>query len=206
MEQAERPRGRRWLVPAAAGLAVVAVGATTWSGLASGRREAEARRDEKSFDVARADVAAPPSALLRPDGGQLQIGDLRGQVLFVNFWATWCPPCTDEMPSMLQLGRDLSRDYPGRFRMVAVSVDDHWDEVLQFFRGKLPPDALVLRDPDLAATRAFYCAARGGCPDSFKFPETYVVDPKGRLVAYMVGPRDWSNPSARRVLERILDR
>jgi thiol-disulfide isomerase/thioredoxin len=139
------------------------------------------------------------------DGTPLTLAELGGQVLFVNFWATWCAPCVEEMPSMLALARELGGKYPNRFRMVAVSVDEGWDEVLKFFDGRLPPEALIARDSDLVATRAYYCAARGACPESFKFPETYIVDAKGKVVAYMVGPRDWSNPAARRVLERIIE-
>jgi hypothetical protein len=109
------------------------------------------------------------------------------------------------MPSMLALARDLGGKYPNRFKMVAVSVDDGWDEILKFFDGKLPPEALIALDQDMVATRAYYCTARGACPESFKFPETYIVDAEGRVVAYMVGPRDWSDPAARRVLERIIE-
>jgi hypothetical protein len=105
---------------------------------------------------------------------------------------------------MLQLGRELSARKPGKFKMVAVSVDDGWDEVLKFFSGKLPGGLQITRDPDQAVTRAYYCAARGSCPDSFKFPETYIVDASGNLVSYVVGPRDWSDPAALRWLERLI--
>jgi hypothetical protein len=62
----------------------------------------------------------------------------------------------------------------------------------------------VLLDPEQVTTRAYYGTARGGsCPD-IKFPETYIVDRSGRLVAYVVGPRDWSDPSARAFLEALI--
>lgn len=105
---------------------------------------------------------------------------------------------------MLQLGRELSRRYPGKFRMVAVSVDEGWPEVLQFFGGTLPAGIDVVRDGDQEATRAYYCQARGTCPDSYKFPETYIVDASGKLVSYVVGPRDWNDPAAMAALERLL--
>jgi hypothetical protein len=88
--------------------------------------------------------------------------------------------------------------------MVAVSVDDGWPEVMSFFSGKLPEGVDVIRDPDQSVTREFYCLARGRCPDSFKFPETYVVDGSGRLVAYVVGPRNWADPAAKVFLERLI--
>ena len=99
----------------------------------------------------------------------------------------------------------LAERHPGKFRMVAVTVDESWDVVREFFGGPMPPAVAVAIDADQATTRAYYCAARGSCPDSFKFPETYVVDRSGRLVAYMVGPRDWSDPLARKFLEKLID-
>jgi hypothetical protein len=62
----------------------------------------------------------------------------------------------------------------------------------------------VALDPDQRTTVAYYCAARGGCPDSYKFPESYIVDKNGRLVAFVVGPRDWSIPTARAFLEALI--
>lgn len=106
---------------------------------------------------------------------------------------------------MLQLGRELSRRYPGRFTMLAVSVDEGWEPIGAFFGGAVPPELTVALDRDQSATRAYYCAARGECPPDFKFPETYVVDRSGRLVAFVVGPRDWSDEAPRRFFGRMLD-
>jgi thiol-disulfide isomerase/thioredoxin len=128
-------------------------------------------------------------------------------VVFVNFWATWCPPCRDEMPSMLALGRELARSHPGKFRMVAISGDESWGAVQEYFRavfGGTPPELTLALDREARAAQAYYCTARGFCPD-IKFPETYVVDKAGRLVAYIVAGRDWSDPAARRFLEKLID-
>ena len=189
------------LVLAAAALALAGL---RFAALRSEQAAAELGKAEQRFRVERADLPAPASAMVLEDGSSTSLEALRGQVLFVNFWATWCPPCVEEMPSMLALGRELTAKYPGRFRMVAVSVDEGWEEVRKFFGGKLPPELLVTRDPDYVATKAFYCGARGNCPDSFKFPETYLVDRRGRVTGYVVGPRDWSDPAARRIVERMI--
>jgi hypothetical protein len=106
---------------------------------------------------------------------------------------------------MVRLGQQLASRYPNKFRMVAISVDESWQEVGDFFGGQPPPGLLVVRDPEQVATRAYYCTARGTCPDSYKFPETYIVDRQGRLVAYIVGPRDWSDPAALQFLERLIE-
>jgi thiol-disulfide isomerase/thioredoxin len=197
---AAAPRAGRRALVALGAVAVAAAALFLWL------REGEAGAGRRPpFEFSRADAAAPPFRLALADGQGISLADARGQVLFVNFWATWCPPCRDEMPSMLRLGRDLADRHPGKFRMLAVSVDEGWDVIREFFGGPLPPAVTVALDADQQATRAYYCTARGTCPDSYKFPETYIVDRTGRLVAYMVGPRDWSDPAARKFLEKLIE-
>jgi thiol-disulfide isomerase/thioredoxin len=208
VEGSPRGSGTRIVVAAVAGFVVAAAGWSAWqlSREAPRQQMAAMAAQERAFDVTPAARPGPaPQALgSTPDGKPFTLADARGQVVFVNFWATWCPPCRDEMPSMLKLGADLAARHPGKFRMVAVSVDDGWPEVLSFFGGKLPEGVTWLRDPDQAVTRAYYCEARGSCPESFKFPESYLVDPSGRLVSYVIGPRDWNEPAARAFIERML--
>jgi thiol-disulfide isomerase/thioredoxin len=170
------------------------------------QRQAEERLlDEKSFSHP-VNARAPDVGVVTEDGRTVKLAGERGKVVFVNFWATWCPPCIEEMPSMLRLAAELSAAHPGRFEMVAVSGDDSWEAVHQYFGknfGGVPPGLKVVRDPDASAARAFYCAARGYCPD-VKFPESYIVDSSGRIVAMIVGPRDWSHPEARRLLDFLI--
>lgn len=108
---------------------------------------------------------------------------------------------------MLRLGQELAARYPGRFKMLAVTVDEGPAIVKEYF-GKppfsgVPPGLTVALDPGQAVTRAYYCTARGTCPD-LKFPETYIIDKAGRLVAYVVGPRDWAHPGAKAFLEALI--
>ncbi len=169
------------------------------------RRAEEKLLDERSFSHP-VDTAAPVVEVQRPDGSTVKLTPAPGKVTFVNFWATWCPPCIAEMPSMLQLGRELAERHPGTFQMVAVSGDDSWEAVRDYFAknfGGVPSMLSVVRDPDATAARAYYCTARGYCPD-VKVPETSVVDRSGRIVAMMVGPRDWTDPAARRWLEFLI--
>jgi thiol-disulfide isomerase/thioredoxin len=197
---AAAPGGGRRILLVLGSLLVAGAALVLW------RHESDpAPRARAPFEISRSDIPAPPFRLPLADGKTVGLGDAGGQVLVVNFWATWCPPCRDEMPSMLRLGRELSQRHPGKFRMLAVSVDEEWGVVRDYFGGPLPPDVTVALDADQQVTRSYYCAARGGCPDSFKFPETYVVDRQGRLVAYMVGPRDWSDPTARQFLEKLIE-
>jgi thiol-disulfide isomerase/thioredoxin len=174
------------------------------------RRESPLPPEAASFgiDAARGEEA-PAIELTAQDGSRFSLASLRGQVVFVNFWATWCPPCREEMPTMMALGRELQSKYPNGFKMLAVSLDDGWDPIGSFFRGapyggSATPLKVLLDRPDQATTAAYYCAARGGCPGEFKVPESYIIDRKGRLVAYVVGPRDWSDPRARAYIEQLL--
>ncbi len=172
---------------------------------AEARAAEERLLDERTFSHP-LDVAAPDVSVVAADGRALKLSALRGKVLFVNFWATWCPPCIDEMPSMVQLGRELAAAFPDRFQMVAISGDDTWEAVHDYFGkafGGVPGAVTLARDPETAAARAYYCTARGYCPD-IKFPETYIVDPSGRIVAMIVGPREWSDPAARKWLEFLI--
>jgi thiol-disulfide isomerase/thioredoxin len=154
---------------------------------------------------------APPLRLPTVDGGQVDLAALRGQVVFVNFWATWCPPCAKEMPSMVKLGQELTARHPGKFRMVAVSVDETAELVKQFFKGaaqggRLPAGVTVALDAEARqVVRPWYCTGRGACaPDDVKFPESYIVDKSGRIAAYVIGDMDWSEPAARELLERLI--
>jgi thiol-disulfide isomerase/thioredoxin len=206
--QASSPRARIAGVAVAAVL-VALLAWQTWRTVSS-RPEVvrePARSAAQQFGIDRADVPAPPFDLAALDGTRLSLASLRGQVVFVNFWATWCPPCREEMPSMVRLGQELMQKYPGQFRMIAITVDEELGPVREYFGAPPfagPPKGLAIGwDADQTITRAYYCTARGFCPD-LKFPETYIVDRTGRLVAYIVGPRDWNHPAARAFLEGLI--
>ncbi len=199
--------GKLW-VSAAAAAAIAAGAYFAWDVYLTRPRIERAQRDPaKVFGIDRTRIAAPPLELSAMDGSKVSLSGLRGQVVFVNFWATWCPPCRDEMPSMVRFGQELARRHPGKFKMLAVSVDDGWDPVKEYFAAPPfsgPPGGLtVALDSSRASAEAYYCSARGFCPD-IKFPETYIVDQQGRLVGYVVGPRDWSDPAALEYFDRLL--
>ena len=201
------PRSVRPAARAVATLAAAAILASLAACKES--RPAVSQAELDRFGIERsASVPAPSIELISLDGTRFSLESAKGQVVFVNFWATWCPPCRTEMPSMLALGRELEAKYPGKFRMVAVSVDETWDPVREFISA--PPymgstaGATVVLDADQSVTTRYYCAARGGCPDSYKFPESYIVGKDGKLVSMVIGPREWSVPVARAYLEQLI--
>jgi peroxiredoxin len=136
--------------------------------------------------------AAPAFALPDLDGQQVALDDLRGQVVLVNFWATWCKPCEDEMPAMQRLHDALA---PSGFELLAVSVDES-DEPVREFQERLGLHFPILMDPakDVADTY-----------QSFRFPESFLVGRDGTLVARYIGPRDWDAPAYVDRIRRLLD-
>lgn len=134
---------------------------------------------------------APDFVLPMGEGGKgMQLSQMKGEWVFLNFWASWCGPCRDEMPSMEM----LNRRFKGRMKMVAVSVDEDWREVNRFF-GDTKPTFDVLWDRSKATT--FRYGTR-------KFPETYLISPEGKVVAKFVGPRDWYNQAAVQYFDDLL--
>lgn len=137
-------------------------------------------------------TAAPGFELGRVgDGPPVSLESLRGQVVLLNFWATWCKPCEDEMPAMQRLYEAL-RDEP--FELVAVSVDDGEEEVRRF-RDRLGLEFPILHDPDKRVSGRY---------QSHRFPETYLIDRDGTLVARYIGPREWDAPEYRERIRRLL--
>lgn len=140
------------------------------------------------------DRPATPFTLTDLEGRQHSLESLEGSVIFLNFWATWCPPCVEEMPSM----RTLSERFRGRpFRMVAVTQDDDMDALVAFLTaaGFTGDEALILRDPDGALARAY---------GTRLLPETYVIDREGTVVARFMGARDWLSEPSLRLFERLM--
>jgi thiol-disulfide isomerase/thioredoxin len=194
------PRALRLGLAAAALASLAAGGWLAWS-----RWVAAPRDDAARLGLVAVDLPAPDVDLRSSEGANFVVSEHRGEVLLINFWATWCPPCRQEFPSLVRLAADLAAAHPGRVRVVAISVDEDWAPVREFLGGRVPAGMTVALAPSQQASGPFFCAARGRCPDEYLLPETHLVDPSGRLVGYVAGPRDWSSPEVRRVLERLLE-
>ena len=134
---------------------------------------------------------APDFQLPSLDGPTRSLGELRGKVVLVNFWATWCKPCEDEMPAMERLHAALA---PRGFELLAVSVDEDSAPV-RAFRDRLDLSFPILLDPAKQAARRY---------QSFRYPESFLVDREGVLVERYIGPREWDAPAYRARIERLL--
>jgi len=125
---------------------------------------------------------APDFALKDLNGELTKLSDYRGQVVFLNFWATWCKPCQEEMPSMERLHQDLEGEFSDRFVMLAVSIDKSADDIPAFM-AKHKLTFPVLHDRWGKVDRIYKIMG---------VPETYIINQKGVLVEKVVGPRDWN--------------
>ena len=145
------------------------------------------RRGAAPFAVERLEArAAPDFEMERRDGSTVRLSDLRGRVVLLHFWATWCPPCRKELPQLLSFSRSLGAD----FQLVAVSVDDDWERVESFFGDVPPPE--VLRSVDKESIGAFEVSV---------LPDTYLVDADGSIRLRFGGAREWNQSGARTLLD-----
>jgi len=122
-------------------------------------------------------------------GRTVSLSGQKGHAVMLNFWATWCPPCVDEVPSL----EDLARRLDGSdMRLLAVSVDDDWDKIRSFFAKGSKMGVLLDTSHDV--------------PKKFgteKFPETFLIDAAGRVRYYFINKRDWARPEAVACLESL---
>ncbi|MBZ5646773.1 MAG: TlpA family protein disulfide reductase [Acidobacteriia bacterium] len=111
----------------------------------------------------------------------VSLKDLRGKVVVLNFWATWCPPCVDEMPSLVRMQREMKSK---GVTVLAVSLDEDARQYRTFLE-KNHVDLLTVRDPRQKSNELY---------GTFKFPETYIIDRQGVLRRKFIGPVDWTKP------------
>ena len=136
-------------------------------------------------------TSAPDFAVPGLAGPSLRLSDFKGQVVFLNFWATWCPPCKEEMPSMERLYR---RFRERGFTMVAISIDANTSAVAPFVKrlGLTFPIGL---DPKMEVAMRYGLRA---------LPTTALIDRGGGMVALAFGPRDWDGAAAHALIDGLL--
>jgi peroxiredoxin len=134
---------------------------------------------------------APDFTLADYAGNPISLASLRGRVVLVNFWATWCQTCVVEMPSLEKLVK-AERDRP--FTLLAVSVDDTWDVVRSFFAQGTKMTVLLDKERRVP-----------GMYGTEKYPESFIIDREGKIRYYVISDRDWNKRDVRECVESLLD-
>ncbi|MBI3812982.1 MAG: TlpA family protein disulfide reductase [Nitrospinae bacterium] len=139
-------------------------------------------------------LPAPDFTLMTLDSKKVALKDLKGKYVFLNFWATWCGPCKEEMPSMERLYQRLKSKK--NFTMLAVSIDKGGSKAVKRFMEEHKFTFTVLLDEDSGA------AAEYGV---MGIPSTYLIDPQGFIMNRAVGAREWDSEESIKYFEKTLE-
>jgi peroxiredoxin len=143
------------------------------------------------LEIPKTPAAAPNFELKDPAGKQLSLKDFRGKVVFLNFWATWCPPCIEEMPAMEKLHQELEKD---GLVMLAVNFQEGPERVKEFFtQHNLTFTPLLDRDGKV--TEQY---------QAWGLPVTVVINKRGEIAARAMGSKDWHTDEARQLFKKLL--
>ncbi|WP_203294999.1 TlpA family protein disulfide reductase [Maricaulis parjimensis] len=136
----------------------------------------------------------PDVAYADPSGNEIRLSDYRGQVILVNFWATWCGPCVEEMPALNRLQEEMGGD---DFQVVTISLDRSMDDAVGFFE-RFDLDALpIIHDTNLAS---FSRIQTPGLPTSILY------DRQGREIGRVTAPAEWDSEDAMRLIQAAINR
>ena len=138
-------------------------------------------------------IAAPDFQLEDMDGEKYSLESYRGKVVILNFWATWCPPCRREIPSMEALYQTFKDE---AFAILAINEWETEDHVFAFM-GELPvePGFPILFDPDSEVAQSF--GVKG-------LPTTLLLDTQGKILYRAVGGRDFDHPEVKKIIRELL--
>lgn len=156
----------------------------------------------RSFQPPGVGSTAPDFEAYDLEGDPVRFRDLKGEVILLNIWATWCPPCREEMPSMQRLYEAFSED---GLRILAVSIDGenipgtlgpgNSADPVEAFIAESGIQFSVWRDPDRTVQSAYR---------AYMVPESYVIDKTGLIVARVIGPTEWDAPHRMELFRRLL--
>ena len=130
-----------------------------------------------------------PDFTVQDTDRSVALHDFKGKVVVLNFWATWCPPCVQEMPSLIALQQRMG----DRITVLAVSLDEDRIAYHQFLKDHSVA-LLTVRDAE-QKSNALY--------GTFKFPETYIIDRQGTIRRKFIGAQDWNDPEIEAYLKSL---
>jgi peroxiredoxin len=161
----------------------------------AGSPEQELERLFGSMGILKMPHATRPLEIQLKDifGNAVRLSDFRGKIVFLNFWATWCPTCVVEMPSMEKLHRRFKNE---DFAMIAVNMQESEAQVKSFFEKlQLSFTALLDANGEVAAGLAVNA-----------LPTTYFLDKEGRIMGMALGPREWDKQASIELFEFLINR
>lgn len=133
---------------------------------------------------------AAPQFTVQDSDRKVTLSDFRGKVVVLNFWATWCPPCVEEMPSLIQMQQRMKNR---GVVVLAVSVDADQSSYRKFLKDN-SVNLLTVRDADQKSNDLY---------GTFKFPETYIIDRNGIVRRKFIGAVDWNQPDILDYLSKL---
>jgi peroxiredoxin len=159
---------------------------------------AEGREDDLfsriRINPIKGDKRVPDFSLKDLTGKKVEIKQYKGKIIFLNFWATWCGPCKEEMPSLEVLHRQFKGE---NFVLLTISVDYEGLKPVREFLNKQRYTFPVLLDPN------------GEILDLFEvkgIPTTFIIDKKGRVIGRAIGPRDWKSPEVFSLINLLVEK
>lgn len=177
-----------------AGAVVWTVGAALFSGASQGALSSFAVGEMSRFRSADTPPPQPRGPILTGDRDEITLAGRRGQVILVNFWATWCAPCVVEMPALDAL---QARMGSSQFEVVAVSMDRRIEDAERFLTEHELEHLALYFDPNM--NMAFAAGARG-------LPVSVLYDRYGREIGRLEGDADWASPEAVALIQAALVR
>jgi cytochrome c biogenesis protein CcmG, thiol:disulfide interchange protein DsbE len=124
--------------------------------------------------------SAPAFAITASNGKTITAADFGGKVLVLNFWATWCPPCVDEMPSL----NELAKRFEGKGLVVLAVSEDKDENAYRQFLNRLRISFPTARDPDQKAKQDY---------GTVQIPETYIINAQGKVVDKIISAVNWTD-------------
>jgi peroxiredoxin len=151
----------------------------------------ETRAKKLRVETPERKTAAPDFILKNHAGKQFALKELRGKVVFLNFWATWCPPCIEEMPAIEKLHRDLEKE---GLVILAVNFQESPERVRDFFREhNLTFTALLDRDGKVFELY-----------QAWALPVSIVINKRGEIVGRAMGSKDWYSEEALQLFQKLV--
>lgn len=139
--------------------------------------------------VVLAGESAPDFTLTSDSGRTVSLNNFGGKVLLLNFWASWCPPCVEETPSLSELAKEFG---PKGLVVLAVSVDEK-ENAYRAFLQRFRPDFLTVRDSKVHEEYG-----------TFVYPESYIIGADGRVLRKVAEGADWTDPQMTQYISSLL--